>query len=562
MVTYFTRFAAPGAAALAALLYVVFPASGNGSDPVPYIGVKGQPACLVDSNADKINRALPLDKAEPNVWPVACERCISHALQIMDPKVVGDILSDGSLGAPAKNEWSLRYLLTQIGGPRGGGSALGDVLESMRIEQSINTFPVGRRPDLETFIIDPWVNAAGALDFRDLVRRLDGKVGVSDDERKDNSDNAWKASPYKLVAIGYRPDLVRLNLEENRITSGGESRFVFQAVSQGVFRAQTLIFEYSLPAANVAELKNWTLDYDSLRSEDLGSADFNNKLLAITKKFTDRNVKFPVPNNVNLGQLRTNELFRPGTFQWELREFHISQRGMLEPSTVQMNPDLMFNTAPENQTLIDYLDSPDFQGSFPNTTIPWTFNGKAFLAGSAITPASFINTRFLPGAAIQPVAEDKIDTWLPTFTDKERRHRFAASTCNGCHGGDAPRTTVFTGKEALLVPLGFFLTGFTHIDGRGGRIGHVGTAIMSDFMCSSDLVARASAFELFRDAQEMLVTNLLDVAREARRQDFKINSLDAMKLVQPQGTLSQSDSSLARFATGLSIIANNQGRVH
>ncbi|MBY5775065.1 hypothetical protein HFN63_34285 [Rhizobium leguminosarum] len=223
-----------------------------------------------------------------------------------------------------------------------------------------------------------------------------------------------ESAPYNLAAIGYRPDLVRLNLEENRITSGGEARFVFQAISQCIFQAQTLIFEYTLRAANVTEVKEWTKDYDALRKLPFGPT-FNDELLKITKKFTDRNVKYPVPNNVTLGQLRTNELFRPGTFQWELREFHISQRGQLEPSTVQMNPDLMFNTPPEDQTLRDYLNSSEFNGSFPHTTIPWTFAGKPFLLAARSLPLHSSTLNFCLAGVFSPSLKTKLTLGFAIF---------------------------------------------------------------------------------------------------------------------------------------------------
>ena len=92
------------------------------------------------------------------------------------------------------------------------------------------------------------------------------------------------------------------------------------------------------------------------------------------------------------------------------------------------------------------------------------------------------------------------------------RHRFASTTCNGCHGGDAIRAVALsdkTGEEAeienraiasKLVPHGYFLTGFTHVDARADRPGHQGGSIMSEFMCESDLVARAAVLRGLIDA--------------------------------------------------------------
>ncbi|MBY5775064.1 hypothetical protein HFN63_34280 [Rhizobium leguminosarum] len=87
---------------------------------------------------------------------------------------------------------------------------------------------------------------------------------------------------------------------------------------------------------------------------------------------------------------------------------------------------------------------------------------------------------------------------------------------------------------------------------------------MSDFMCSSDLVARASAFELFLNAPESVVTTLLQVAREAQRNEFRID-LQNSRGVIPQtekDAATSSGASVESFAAGMSVIAVNQGRVH
>lgn len=550
-------------------------ALANGTDPFPYVGVKGQPACPVDSNADKINRAIPLDNDPKMHWPIHCERCISHALEILDPKVVGDVLPDGKSEPPKRAEWSLKYLLTQIGLPRGPGSALKDVFDAFHTEQIVNGFKVDPRPDLDTFITRPWVKRAGAQDFDDLIARLDGKVGADDTQKTANQNKAWEAAPYKLVAIGYRPDLVKFDVDRNQISSGGEGRFIFQAINNGQFLAQTIILEYRLPATDAAGVKDWVNEFNKLRLMENFDDTYLNELARITKRFTDRDVRKPVPNNISLGQLRTNELFFPGAFDWELREFHISGKNKLEQTAVQMTPDLSFNNKDnpvDTKLLTDYLNSAEFQGAFPNTTIPWSFNGRALVGGSAFTPASFINLKFGTGGTDQPVEADKVDTWLKgVFNDEDKRSRFAASTCNGCHGGDAPRTTDLKNldgvtKENVLVPLRSFQTGCTHVDGRGVRAGHVTNAIMSDFMCSSDLVARADVFEAFLQIPDAVVNALPEAVAKSRQKEKRIFSLETSDVLASDTITSLfQDMTVANQTVGLSALAvlvRNQSRPH
>jgi hypothetical protein len=477
-------------------------------ETVPYTGVDGKPTCLADSNAVKIDRGQSLDGTGD--WPMDCINCISHALQVTDISVVGDTGKP-----PAMPEWTLRHVLTEIGNWRGPGTALNDFLGTMLVEQTINGFEVEPRPDIQTVLLDPWQAAAGVSSFDALVDVLDGDQGAS------AADAAWSAAPFKLVTIGYRPDLVRADFEASRINAGGEGRLIFQAVGSDGFEAMLLIFEYTLPARNEAELVKWTQQYDELRQLPFGPA-YNDALAAITRQFTDRNPAYAVPNNVTLGQLRTNELLVVNR-DWELREFRISHAGKLEPAAVQMNPDLRFNSSPDLKTLLSYLASPEFTGTFPNTTIPWTFAGRPFLAGSSITPVSFIGS----------------DTWLSGQPGIDRE-RFASTTCNGCHGGDAPRGVAFPGKEAVLNPDGAFQTGFTHVDARGRAFGRPNDTILSDFMCQSDLVARVAAFEAFRGSPAS-IANLL----------FGIGPVEAF------GAAVSEDRK-----AGAAVVARNLARVH
>lgn len=504
------RFLKYVAATLGLLLpLLALPGLAQGTlETVPYTGVAGKATCPADSNAVKIDKGLSLDGTAD--WPMDCVNCVSHALQVTAVSVVGDVGQP-----PAKPEWTLRHALTEIGGSRGPGTALRDFLGTMLVEQEINGFKVAPRPDIQTVLLDPWQVNVGVTSFDALVDVLDGRQGAS------AADAAWNAAPFKLVSIGYRPDLVRPDFEAGRINAGGEGRLIFQGITGTEFEAMLVIFEYTLPARNETELAAWTTQYDALRQMPFGPA-YNDALAAITRQFTDRNPKYGVPNNVTLGQLRTNELLVLNR-DWELREFRISHNGRLEPAAVQMNPDLSFNSDPAKATLLAYLASPEFTGSFPNTSIPWSFAGRPFLAGSALTPVSFIGS----------------DTWLNGETGIDRE-RFASTTCNGCHGGDAPRGVAFPGKEAVLNPDGAFETGFTHVDARGAGFGRPHDAILSDFMCQSDLVARVAAFELFRNSPQTIANLLFGTGPDA--------AFSAAQTVENEA--------------GASVVARNLARVH
>lgn len=484
----------------------------------PYTGVGGKATCEADSNAVKIDKGLSLDGT--NAWPVNCANCISHALQVTAVSVVGDVGQP-----PAKPEWSLRHVLTEIGGSRGPGGALQDFLGTMVVDQTINGFRVAARPDIERDLLNPWQASTNVATFGALVDVLNGNQGAA------AADDAWSKAPFKLVSIGYRPDLVRPDFEAGRINAGGEGRLIFQAISGTQFRAMLIIFEYTLPARNTTELVAWTDQYDALRQMPFGP-DYNDALLKITKQFTDRNPKYAVPNNITLGQLRTNELLNfngVNAEQWELREFRISHAGRLEPAAVQMNPDITFNEGQGQAALLRYLASDEFTGTFPNTTIPWNFEGKPFLGGASHTLFGFVGN------------SGPVNTWLkgvPGLAASERE-RFASTTCNGCHGGDAPRGVAFPGKESVLIPQGFFLTGFTHVDARGSdnAPGRMTDTILSDFMCQSDLVARAAAFELFRNSPEEIEELL-----------FPIGPVES--------SLSEEDQ------VGAAVVVQNLARVH
>lgn len=532
------------------LLSITYSANAHAEDV--YQGINGTLACPADSNATKINAGIALDAANP--WPTDCINCISHAIMVTDPSVVGEMMDGQSASPPASKAWELRHLLTEISGSAGPGGALKDLLESFDADQSLNSFEVKRRPGVKEKIIIPWVAAAGLNSPGELFETLNNTGDVT--------DKAWSLAPFKLISIGYRPDLILRDIISNHAISGGEGRFIFQALQDNrKFAPFTIIFEYALPATSTAGASAWAVRYDALRQLPFG-ARYNAELEAITRSFTDRNPTHNGPNNVSIGQIRTNELMNN---PWELREFRLAENGRLLPSTVKMNPDLKFNSD-KSDKLIDFLNSEEFSGSFPTTVIPWLINGEPFLAGSSLTPFEFVDPKS-PGKSV--------NTWLSASNVPESlRHRFASTTCNGCHGGDAVRTSL---PSQVLVPNGFFITGFTHVDARGDRFANPSNAVLSEFLCSADLVERVRAMAVWRSpaASARLLAALpsLGVTPQALAQ-MRVTSerfatgtvLQTITgtggLTAPVVIMDQRQDELKVIDQGIDLLIQNIGRVH
>jgi hypothetical protein len=233
-----------------------------------------------------------------------------------------------------------------------------------------------------------------------------------------------------------------------------------------------MILEYKIPAGGADDIKTLANAWHALASPDLmfPSEAYNTKLQAITDIFTKRDAAPGRPNGSAIGQIRTNDFFTLG--EWEFREFHLSATtGHLEPAGLAQIPDVSFNGT---DTLADFINANADTIMTGTHEVPATFEGQPFQAGSNVT--DFNSFR-----------------WVANVTP-DLREKFATNTCNGCHTGFETGAFIFQinprsqGQESQLSG---FLTGSQEFDpfanlfrnfnelGRRGRILH-------DLVCPDD----------------------------------------------------------------------------
>jgi len=346
-------------------------------------------------------------------------------LMITDPSVVDD--GGRAAGAVADGPWTFGHLLREMAPSPADAPALAlQLFQSWLTDQVINGFTVAARPAAQQQILDIWPRTAtGDLDL----------------------DRA----PFRLQAIVNRVDL------RAGASSAGQGRFVFALTdSSGFFPEDfTVILEYDLPATTNQDVLDWANRWHALSSHPFPSEEYNAALEAVTRRFTDRNAAPGRTNGSALLQLRTNDFVLSSFTRWELREFELSpSTGFMHETTVKETPDLSFN---QTSSLADFVNQnaaaiKAVLPGAPSQTVPATFEGANFLAGS--------------------VFNDFFFTWsAPGIQDSEARFHMALNTCNGCHSAEtgtgflmiSPR---FPGQEATLSP---FLTGTTVFDPITGQ---------------------------------------------------------------------------------------------
>ncbi|QSQ17678.1 hypothetical protein [Myxococcus landrumensis] len=330
--------------------------------------------------------------------PLACGVDISSELMITDLSVVEDPVRTTGDGV-----WTFGHLLREMNGGQDPSGLVRDWLSTWMSDQFSGLKRVGARPDMAAMVLLPWENRSGqgaSLDFNQ--------------------------APFRLLAIVNRMDLRK----EGEFA--GEGRFVFGVTDPvGNPLPFTVILEYVLPGGSPDEIQRWARDWHELGRIGVGSPEYNEKLEALTGRFT----KSFVARGAHLGsaihQVRTNEnALAPF---WELREFHLSPGG-LTPSSVALTPILFWD---RKSTLADYVNLNMSSILTETHTVPEFFDNQPFLAGSSFT---------FPNSG-----------WIVPGVSTEARHKFSLNTCSGCHGGETrtlflhvhPR---FEGQSSALSP--------------------------------------------------------------------------------------------------------------
>jgi len=342
-----------------------------------------------------------------------------------------------------------------------------------------NSFPVYARPPIGQ------LNGSGLLGNW----QVDGSAGNSCTFQGQSSPcPSLPSAPVRLDAI-----VNRIDLEANGglFAPGGELRFVFSvtastaanggACSNSGQRADTfnIILEYKVPSDRFTTPLSWAQQWASLHDLNSNQSFTPAYLADLQSKITDFVVTKNACNSGTascISQIRTNEILLKGSGgvngpSWEQREFHLGNNGntpVLTEGMIAQTPDPQFNTTgqppcgnvndPNGQgsgpcdplgTLGQYINSvannPIFQathGAAP--AVPQTFDGSAFLGGSALNPDGGVAPSFWNGSGIS-LETARID--------------FSFNTCNGCHGRETA-------------------TGFVHVSNRLPAA----TSALSDFL--------------------------------------------------------------------------------
>jgi hypothetical protein len=282
--------------------------------------------------------------------------------------------------------------------------------------QTVNGFTIEARPAMNQFVLQPW------------PRTADGKLDLAQ-------------APMRLLAIVNRLDLKNLALGK-----AGEGRMVYGVLGFGPdgFPLEfTVILEYLLPAADEAEFNAWAEAFHALQSLPFPSEEYNAALQALTDRFTGRNAVPSFPNGSGLIDIRTNEIAL--SFQWELREFHISETtGFMVPAPVFLTPDQSFNFG--NERLARFINANEATILTETHDVPLEFEGEPFQGASIF---------------------NNIDFWdAPGINNPEARHKFSLNTCNGCHGAETGTSflQIFPREPGQQSSLAGFQTGITVSD--------------------------------------------------------------------------------------------------
>lgn len=396
---------------------------------------------------------------------------------VQDPTRTFDIC--GNVGDP-DGAWTFKTLMTAMANQSATNVDPADFVEnwlqSWNTTHTINTFPVPKRTNINSLVLNPW------------PRDANGKLDLNQ-------------SPMRLLAIANRVDL-RSTLTGSSGYGGssgipinaGEGRFVFGVVNRnsngGCSKMEfTVILEYGVPINQCTAIRSYASQWLGLGNIALGSAAFNPALQAITDQFTLAGVDGTKPNGSAINQIRTNEialvgyglpidldpaaeLLRPAATQrggpWELREFKLQSDHQLHIVSTQNTPHHSLNNT---ALLASYING----------------NTPAILNGTNLFPVTWASQPFLTGSTFNFSVADSWVWKAPGIINTQARHKFSLNTCNACHGGE----TRYNGKPVVAFPAGSTPeTNFVHITPRDFNV----QSDLSKFLTGTGTLSAPSTF--------------------------------------------------------------------
>ncbi|WP_338864800.1 hypothetical protein [Myxococcus stipitatus] len=338
--------------------------------------------------------------------PATCAVDMPSELMITDLSVVEDPLRTTGDGV-----WTFGHLMREMNGGQDPSELVRNWLSTWMSDQFIGATDVLARPDMAGMVLTPWEGSGVPLNF--------------------------DVAPFRLLAIVNRMDLRK----EGEFA--GEGRFVFGVTDpNGNPLPFTVILEYILPGGSPAEFQRWARDWHELGRIGVGNPGYNEKLEALTNRFTKSFVARGAYLGSAIHQVRTNENALDPL--WELREFHLGSEGLM-PAHVALTPNLFWNGS---STLRDYVNLNMSSVLSETHTVPEFFEGQPLLAGSSLTPPNF--------------------AWAVPGVSTEARHKFSVNTCSGCHAGETSTffLHIFPRSEGQPAGLSPFLLGTGNIPDR------------------------------------------------------------------------------------------------
>lgn len=397
---------------------------------------------------------------------------------VQDPTRTFDIC--GNVGDP-DGAWTFKTLMTEMANHSATNVDPADFVEnwlqSWNTTHTLNTFPVPKRTNINSLVLNPW------------PRDANGKLDLDQ-------------SPMRLLAIVNRLDL-RSSLTHSSPYGGstgipvdaGEGRFVFGVVNRNVNGGCskmefTVILEYKVPINQCAAIRNYAQQWLELGNITLGSAAFNPALQAITDQFTLAGAGGPTkPNGSAINQIRTNEIALVGGYNgpidldpiaglsrkaaiqplggpWELREFKLQSDHQLHIVSTQNTPHHSLNNT---ALLASYING----------------NASAISNGTNLFPVTWASQPFLTGSTFNFSVADSWVWKTPGIVSAQARHKFSLNTCNACHGGE----TRDNNKPAASPPITQD-TKFVHITPRDFNV----QSDLSKFLIGAGTLSSPSTF--------------------------------------------------------------------
>jgi hypothetical protein len=342
---------------------------------------------------------------------------------------------------------------------------------------------------------EAWLNHfATAQEIRDSSGSvtLDAVSGVSAANLQSQVIGPWRArsgggllnlnlAPFRLLAIGYRPDLAdgQYGSANEERHGAGEVHLVFGLLSvvdqngdgDALDPGETcsaadmsVAFEYRPPPVSCSGIKSYANQWATLTNLTPGSAAYNTQLAALTEGVVTAGSGGP--GLTALLRVRTNEQALTGVFQ--LREFQLGGDSRLKQVTLRNNPRQHQSTS----TVVPIL-----------TPTPYSLNGSNLLRDEMLAHLGTINCTgyvfpefvqgqpFLSGGADYALGSYWDHPDLTTVQQKTGRFKVSLNTCSGCHSGETA-TNFFhirpssPGTTAALSPF-LFNSPYVVLDPRG-----------------------------------------------------------------------------------------------